>query len=241
VVEVFRIPTLSHLEGVFHIDYRGSMTTEAERPRRADAIRNREAILTSAREIFTADGLQVPMSVVARRAGVGIATLSRNFADRDELVAAVFAAEMTAYADAAEAALTDPDPWHGFCTFVETACALQSSDRGFTAVLAMTFPRAGGLEAERARAFRSFVTLVRAAKAAGRLRRDFSPEDLPIILMANAGVVTAAGIAAPAAARRLLGYVLQACSAEHTEPLPKPPTPRQMYEAMTSIQTPGHQ
>lgn len=214
------------------------MTTSsapAGRTRRADAERNRARILTAAREMFGASGLQVPMSEVARRADVGIATLARNFADREELIAATFGATMTAYADAADTALADPDPWHGFCVYVETVCAMQAADRGFGAVLTMTFPTAPEFEAERSRAYRAVVQLVKKAKTAGGLRADFSPQDLPLMLMANAGVVSATGDAAPEAWRRLVGYLLQACSAEHTRPLPAPVPARQMYQAMQNI------
>ena len=207
----------------------------ARRKRRADAERNRARIIAAAREAFAHCGLGVPMSEVARRAAVGAATLSRNFATREELIAAAFAANMAAHTDAIDAALHDPDPWHGFCSYFETICAMQASDRGFTQVLTMTFPSAPEFEAERVRAYRGFVRLVARAKRSGRLRSDFSPEDMPMILMANAGVVSATGDAAPTAWRRLIAYLLQACAMEGTAPLPPPPTARQMQRALEQI------
>ncbi len=175
------------------------------------------------------------MSEVARRAAVGAATLSRNFATREELIAAAFAGNMAAHTDAIDEALRDPDPWHGFCSYFETICSMQASDRGFTQVLTMTFPSAPEFEAERVRAYRGFVALVARAKRSGRLRSDFSPEDMPMILMANAGVVSATGDAAPTAWRRLIAYLLQACATEGTAPLPPPPTARQMQRALEQI------
>lgn len=103
----------------------------------------------------------------------------------------------------------------------------------------MTFPSAEEFEAERGRAYRGFVKLVKNAKAAGRLRADFAPQDLPMILMANAGVVRGAG--APDAWRRLVGYLLQACAAERAEPLPAAPPARQVYRALRQIGRPGGQ
>src|SRR6185437_11714807 len=102
---------------------------------RSDAQRNRDRILAAARVIFAEHGLDAPMNEIARKAGVGIATLFRRFPTRDDLVAAVFADRMTAYAAAIDVALQDPDPWHGFCEYVRTICAMQASDRGFTDVL----------------------------------------------------------------------------------------------------------
>jgi hypothetical protein len=85
-------------------------------------------------------------------------------------IAAAFEAKMTAYADIARQALADPDPWHGFCDFVEQICAMQAGDRGFTTALTMTFPTAKQFEADRERAFNDFIALVEHAKAAGKLR-----------------------------------------------------------------------
>ena len=76
------------------------------------------------------------------------------------------------------------------------------------------------------------LLLTTRATEAGRLRLDFTPEDLPLILMANAGVITAAGSAAPDAWRRVVRLLLQALEAPARGPLPEPPTPEQMLRAM---------
>ncbi|MDT0263658.1 helix-turn-helix domain-containing protein [Jatrophihabitans lederbergiae] len=70
---------------------------EKTRPsRRADARRNREAILRAAREAFEADGVLTSLDGIAAQAGVGSATLYRNFPTRDDLLAAVMADGITA-------------------------------------------------------------------------------------------------------------------------------------------------
>jgi AcrR family transcriptional regulator len=199
---------------------------------RVDAERNRQRIVATAREVFAELGLDVPMEDIAKRAGVGVGTLYRRYPTRAGLIAAAFEPKMTAYADAARQALADPDPWQGFCGYVERICAMQAGDRGFTTVLTMTFPTAKQFEADRARAFADFTTLVDRAKAAGKLRADFVTEDMPMFLMANAGVLTATADAAPDTWRRLVGYLIQACAAQAAQPLPDPPAPRQMYKAM---------
>ncbi|MFC7529330.1 TetR/AcrR family transcriptional regulator [Actinoplanes sp. GCM10030250] len=199
---------------------------------RVDAERNRQRILTAARRAFADLGLDVPMEEIAKRAGVGVGTLYRRYPTRTDLVAAAFETKMCAYADAARQALADPDPWHGFCCYVEKVCAMQAGDRGFTTVLTMTFPTAKQFEASRDQAFADFTTLIERAKAVGRLRADFATEDMPMFLMANAGVLTSIGDAAPDAWRRFVAYLLQACAAQSAQPLPDPPAPRQMYRAM---------
>ena len=202
---------------------------------RVDAERRRTRIVAAACEAFGEQGLDVPMESIAKRAGVGVGTLYRRYPTRADLIAAAFEAKMVAYADAAREALADPDPWSGFCGYVERICAMQADDRGFTAVLTMTFPAAPGLEAARDRAFHDFSALVARAKQAGRLRADFVTEDMPVFLMANAGVLAGTTDAAPDAWRRLVGYLLQACAAPAAEPLVDPPTPQQMYRAMRRV------
>lgn len=68
----------------------------AARPMRADARRNRDAILQAAREIFATDGVLASLDGIALRAGVGNATLYRNFATRDDLLVAVMEVDLDA-------------------------------------------------------------------------------------------------------------------------------------------------
>ena len=70
--------------------------TRANRPQRADARRNRDAILAAARETFEAEGVLASLDGIAVRAGVGNATLYRNFPTRDDLLGAVMAAGIEA-------------------------------------------------------------------------------------------------------------------------------------------------
>ncbi|MFD6171648.1 TetR/AcrR family transcriptional regulator [Streptomyces coeruleorubidus] len=204
----------------------------AAQPLRKDAERNRERIIAAARRVFARDGLNASMASVAREAGVGIATMFRRFPTKEELVDAVFSDRMDAYADAVAAALADPDPWHGFVGYIETACAMQAADYGFADVLTMTFPTAKALEQRRDEAYEAMVRLIDRAKAAGRLREDFDPSDLVLIHMANAGVVNATGDAAPDAWRRVVALMIQALEAPARGPLPDPPEHDALYRAM---------
>jgi AcrR family transcriptional regulator len=202
---------------------------------RADAERNRESVIHAARAVFAEQGLDASTNEIARRAGVGVATLFRRFPTRDDLIAAAFAEKMNAYARAIDDALADPDPWHGFCAYIERVCRMQADDRGFADVLTLTFPTAKTFEKERKRSANALTELLERAKATGRLRDDFAHQDVPLILMANAGVVTATRDAAPDAWRRLVGYLTQSFAAEAAQPLPDPPTHRQMYRALMRL------
>jgi AcrR family transcriptional regulator len=217
----------------------------AGRGLRSDAERNRLLLIGAASKVFAEQGLDASLNEVARRAGVGVATLFRRFPTRDDLVTAVFADKMAAYEQAVAAALADPDPWHGFCAFVERVCQMQAEDRGFADVLTATFPIAEGLQAARDRSALALAELLDRAKQTGKLRSDFVHQDLPLILMANAGVITGTRDAAPDAWRRLLAYLLQAFTADAAQPLPAPPTPQQMYRALLRLnprpEPPTHQ
>ncbi|MEV4173686.1 helix-turn-helix domain-containing protein [Nonomuraea sp. NPDC049709] len=218
----------------------GSPEASGEQPGpglRADAERNRERILAAARRLYAGHGLDVSMACIAREAGVGKATLSRRFATREELINAVFADRMDAYAAAVAEALADPDPWHGFTGYVQAVCAMQAADRGFAEVLAMTFPAAKALEKRRAEAYHSFLDLIARAKATGHLRDDFTDQDMVILLMANAGVIAASQDAAPDTWRRLVGQMLRAYAAPGADlpPLEPAPAPTALYRAMVRL------
>jgi AcrR family transcriptional regulator len=185
--------------------------------------------------VFAQQGLDAAMNEVARRAEVGIATLYRRFPTREDLITEVFAEKMSAYADAIEVALADPDPWHGFCAYVERVCAMQAEDHGFTDVLTLTFPTAAAFEAKRNEAYHRFGELIARAKESGRLRRDFCAEDLVLLLMANAGVIAATRNAAPDAWRRLVAYTTQAFAADHAQPLPPAPSGSSLLRAMRRL------
>jgi AcrR family transcriptional regulator len=208
----------------------------AERaPLRVDAARNRECLVEAARAVFAEQGLDAPLEEIAHRAGVGIATLYRRFPTREDLIAASFERTMAAYADAVDEALQAESAWTGFRGYVERVCAMQAADRGLRDVLTLTFPGARAFEAQRLRAYEGFTELVRRAQAEGSLRKDFVPEDLMIMLLANAGVVQGTGEAAPTAWKRFVALMLEAMRAERAHTLPTPPTPAQLHRALRRL------
>ncbi len=99
---------------------------------RADARRNRERVLKAAREVFAAQGVDAPVGIVARRAGVGIATAYRRFRTRCALLTAAFDDQLTECTTVFEEALADPDPGHGLYVLLETAYTTLVTDRGWT-------------------------------------------------------------------------------------------------------------
>lgn len=205
------------------------------RPLRADAERNRAAILTAARTVFAEHGLDAPLEEIAARAGVGIATLYRRFPAREQLVAAALVDKVIAFAEAAEHALTEPDPLAAFTGFVHRICELQADDRGLADLLSMSLPADAHVERIRAAAGRDVAALIERAMSAGVLRSDFVAEDLLLLLIANAGVLHVTSKDAPDAWRRLAALALDAFLRTDAQPLPAAPTAAQMTTAMLRL------
>jgi AcrR family transcriptional regulator len=198
---------------------------------RADARRNRDAIVAVARRAFAERGLGASLDDIAKAAGVGSGTLYRHFPTRDDLVAAVFADRMADHVAAVEAARQDPEPWNAFAGYVLDICRAQASDKGLADLIAIGH-RGKELRDLRARAYDGFVALIEAAKASGDLRADFTSEDVAVLMMANAGVIERAGDVAAIASERFVALALDGFRAEGATPAPRPPSPRALMAAL---------
>jgi AcrR family transcriptional regulator len=178
---------------------------------RADAERNRAALLAAAREVFGELGLDASLDEIARRARVGNATLYRRFPSRRELIAEVFAGRMNDYVELADQALREPDRWAAFVAYVTRLCEMQATDRGLSELLVTTtFDDDDRLTALRAAAQRGASEVIRHAQECGALRRDFTRQDISLLLMANSGVVHRS--ADPQAWRRQLALLIDGLS-----------------------------
>ena len=213
------------------------MTTRQQSPRRlrADAARNRDAIVAVARDVFAEQGLEAPLEAIAALAGVGIATLYRRFPTREKLVAAALTAKVAEYAEAAEQALAVADPSVGFAGFVQRICELQADDRGLSDLLSMTLSADEQVEQLRRTANDQVVTLIERAKADGALREDFTGEDLVLLLIATSAVMHVTRADAPGAWRRFVALALDAFRRQDSPVLPDPPTTAQMTRAMRRL------
>ncbi|MEU5363362.1 helix-turn-helix domain-containing protein [Streptomyces sp. NPDC005925] len=147
---------------------------------RADALRNRERIVTAAREMFVEYGPDVPLDEIARRAGVGNATVYRNFPDRDALVREVVCSVMDRTARAAESALTESgDAFEALERFVHTAADERIS--ALCPMISSTFDQHhADLEAARVRVEELIAGIMERARAAGQLRPDVRVGDLMV-------------------------------------------------------------
>ncbi|MCX4964086.1 TetR/AcrR family transcriptional regulator [Streptomyces sp. NBC_00654] len=149
---------------------------------RADALRNRERIVAAAREMFVEFGPEVPLDDVARRAGVGNATLYRNFPDRAALTHEVVLAVTSRTTDRAEEAVAaESDPFAALSRFVHAAADERIG--ALCPMLSGVFDKDHpDLLAERRRLEEAVEGLVRRAMTAGRLRTDIAVGDVLVAL-----------------------------------------------------------
>jgi AcrR family transcriptional regulator len=194
-------------------------SAEATRGLRSDARENRDRILAAAAQAFAEHGLSVSLIEIARRAGVGNATLHRNF-NKEQLVEELFCDWYAQRRALAERALSDPDPWHGLVSFLEDV--LGTSNRTIGALFA--------IRPDWRQRFHALIRdLLTRAQDTGAARADLTPEDVTLVLLGVAQTMTITGQASPELWRRHLAMVLDGMRAEHTQRLPGlPASPEQL-------------
>jgi AcrR family transcriptional regulator len=186
---------------------RGAGRKVTRKPR-ADAEHNRRHIVAVAREAFAADGLELPMREVARRADLGVATLYRHFPARPDLIDAVLREQVAVCAADMRAALEDPDPWRALSGIIRLFAERQVRDRGLNEAL-LGSHAAGLAFAEQRRAHaQGLEQLVERARNAGALRAEATIEDVRVGLLAITSFRTLPPEKANAAVRRLAGLLL---------------------------------
>lgn len=199
--------------------------TDTTKPLRADAERNRQAIICAAGSVFAEEGTAVTLERIAAAAGVGVGTIYRRFATVDALVAVVLEEKMRRYADRTEeaAAQAEAKPWEAFRDWVLFILEQQATDLAFSDVLLSANAGSELFLAESRRALRASIRLVNRARDAGAIRPDFDHSDLLMLQHANAGLVRGTHRSAPEAWRRFGDYMLQGFRVA-ASPLTTPPT-----------------
>lgn len=153
------------------------------RPLRADAQRNRVAILDAAEAEFRDRGMEASIDGIAERAGVGVGTVYRNYDTKEALMRAIVAAHVAPLVEAAQQGLSDPDPGAAFCGFIRRitsescefkalADALAGAGLDFAAVKEQA---AGDL-------FDAVRQLFERAQQAGAIRGDVTADDIGALI-----------------------------------------------------------
>ncbi|MFJ6690517.1 TetR/AcrR family transcriptional regulator [Streptomyces sp. NPDC091294] len=213
------------------------MSEKPARSVRKDVLRNREALVAAARAELSEHGLALSLEQVARRAGVGIATLYRHFPKRAELVDAVLVEAVEQHAELSEAALREPDPWTAFATFLERTAELESTNRGLNDLLSVQLDGMPACRAVKLRHYYNIRTIITRAQEDGSLRADLRAEDLVFITWGNAGILEASALAdEPGIWRRHLSFLLDGLRARAATPAPLPPmSPAEMQRVMERL------
>jgi AcrR family transcriptional regulator len=208
------------------------------RPLRRDAHANRERIVAAARAAFAADGVEVTVEEIARRASVGMGTLYRHFPAKEDLIDAVLEDAFEEFVGAAEEALTEDDAWVGFRSFFERVFALHVENRGLKDIIATRAHGRARADAMRARIRPLLRRLVERAQEQGSLRADFTAEDMPLVFWTGGRVIEVTAGVAPELWRRHLGFLLDGLRADAATPLPHPALTRAQLER-ASARRPG--
>jgi len=156
------------------------------RKSRADAARNRQHIVTVARAAFADEGLDLPMREIARRAGVGVATLYRHFPTRTDLVTAALTEHVAACRADMRAALDNPDAWGALSGTIRRFAERQVRERGLNQALFGSHAASAAFAEDRRAQSAGLAQLVERARQAGAVRGDVTLEDVRVGLAAIA-------------------------------------------------------
>jgi AcrR family transcriptional regulator len=190
-----------------------------DRPLRKDAARNRALLLEAAREVFAERGLEATLDDVAHRAGVGIGTAYRHFANKQELAAALFADTIDKMVAEAEAAIEIEDPWESLVFFFEGSAIRQANDRGLHELL-MGYKDSQENQNILERLAPMITAMFERARAAGILRPDVDATDSAAIFAMLGITFAMSSVTHPDLWRRYLALLLDGLRATDRGPLP---------------------
>jgi AcrR family transcriptional regulator len=208
--------------------------TTADQPRRlrADAARNRQALIDAAQRLFTARGLSVTLDDIAAEAGVNVATAYRHFANKQELAGAFLAQIIDEAFAIAERAADADDPWRGLTDFLSQTADLMAAKRGLHDVF--TGYADEWLEEIDERFEPVLRRLITRGQEAGALRADIEPGDMGVILQMLATVADIPTDDQPALLRRYQELMLAGLRPSAAALPGSAPSPAQTRQAAMS-------
>jgi AcrR family transcriptional regulator len=149
------------------------------RPVRADALRNIEALLEAAMQVFATSGVDAPAREIADKAGVGVGTLYRHFPERADLVVAVFRNEVDVCAEVASVLAAEHEPGDALDLWLQRYIDFIAAKRGLSAALHSGNPAFESLPIYFQEKLRpALQSLLEAAAKAGKVRADIDPAEL---------------------------------------------------------------
>lgn len=188
---------------------------------RADAVRNRAAILRAAAGVFAQRGHEVDVREIARCAGVGMGTLYRHFPTKQVLVETVLREDFLAWTRSArQAAASHPDPWDALSAFLTDALSRHACHRAMLERFADTWDPSQAAAEWRAQLTPVIAEIVARCHTAGVLRAGVTSDDIALALICLGRLVQLTDPASPALWHRHLQIYLDGLRAGHDQPLP---------------------
>ncbi|MBS1890523.1 MAG: TetR/AcrR family transcriptional regulator [Actinobacteria bacterium] len=158
-------------------------TTDTQKPLRRDAAENRKRLLDAAREVFAEEGLEATMDEVAARAGLGVGTAYRRFANKDDLLEALFRERIGELEEIMDRADRFEDPWQGILSYLRETVALTAGDRGLRELMLSPPEGLDFIDEARLRLGPRIDDLVARADRAGALRQGIGSSDLVMVVL----------------------------------------------------------
>ncbi|WFR66961.1 helix-turn-helix domain containing protein [Curtobacterium flaccumfaciens] len=206
-------------------------TTDLDRPLRADAARNRELILQTARKCFAERGISVTLNDIAHEAGVGVGTVYRRFADKDSLIEALLATKFEAMNDAAARAADEVDPREALRVYLIGVFEFRARDRALADAIVRAGKARPSIVQERDRLETQVSAIIRRAEAAGVVRAGFDYRDLPMLTSMVGAVADSTRAHDPNAWRRYAEVLIEGILPGGTEaPMIGTPLDRESIE-----------
>jgi AcrR family transcriptional regulator len=203
---------------------------------RRDAETNLRRVVGAAAEVFASEGLGATLADVAKHAGVGVGTVYRRFANKDDLIYEVYAAKIRETEQQAREASEAEDAWAGFVRFFEQSIHDLAADKGLRELTSGGFTQSLGwargtppdrltalLQENHETVAEHLVKLVQRAKQAGALREDFYASDMMVLSAAVQATIAFGGSEYPQVSQRALGFILDGLRPSGATGLPAPP------------------
>ena len=165
-------------------------------------------------------GLDASLDVIARRAGVGNATLYRHFPTREALCEALFGEYGSDLERIRDRVMRIADAWEALVALLEEMCAACASDQAFADLVTRGMPRSPTLDEVCDRGIRLVQVLLDRAQSQGAVRSDIELTDVLFILHSLQRMIPAAASVAPDAWRRPLAIALDGLRPRGRSPLP---------------------
>lgn len=209
------------------------VVTGGARRLRADAARNREALIEAARGLFSCRGVSATLDDIAAAAGLNVATAYRHFANKQELLAAFLQQAIDEAIAIAEQAAAAVDPWEGLSDFLTRTLDLIMANRGLHDVL-MPGCAEDWMQRLDERVDPALQGLISRGQAADLIRADLKPADLGVVLQMLAALADIPTSDQAGLCARYLALILAGLRPSRPRLPGSAPTPAQVRAAVST-------